>query len=590
MKKRILWTVILLLIVLISITACAEDESKTVHILYTSDTHGFFRDWYYFADENTGHSGLTRIASAVKAEREKDAGLIVLDGGDIFQDNQAQVFLPGSGYAEIHPMAKVMNAVGYDAWACGNHEFNWGMDELMQLKDQMAAPMLCANVTRNGVPIGQRFVILERNGLRIAVIGAVTPNIAYWDGDRLKDYEILDPAEEINRAITEIGDGADVFVALLHMGIENELGTSHSGCCDIAQLCPGVDVILSAHSHASFADTMLNGVLTVENRNYAQTAVLLEITVTGPEKNVNVSARVIDAADFEEDEDTLALTAHEDETAKQIAAMPVGVLMGGDLISGQTGTGICSVALEDTPWMQLIADCERYWSGADVCSVFAMETLNEVREGIVDNMAIGSMYPYNNNTLYLLSMTGAQLKTYLEWANQLYRTYQPGDLTVAYNEGIRFYNHHMLDGVNYAIDLSREPGSRIVSLSWPDGKPVREDDVFTLVVSDYSANSQLLVPGVIFGEGEELPVLLETDLHSEVGSMQQLLIEYIKSALGGVIHPSCDDNWHLTGCEWDTELHEEALLLIGEGLLQPQHSDDGRTPNIRPFTKKDLGK
>ena len=106
----------------------------------------------------------------------------------------------------------------------------------------------------------------------------------------------------------------------------------------------------------------------------------------------------------------------------------------------------------------------------------------------------------------------------------------------------------MFAGVRYEINLSHEPGGRIGKLSWPDGTPVKDDDEFELAVNNYCANSQLLVPGVIF-EADDLPTLIEMDVHGEIGGIRELIREYIASVKNGTIDAVCDENWKITGCE-----------------------------------------
>ena len=104
----------------------------------------------------------------------------------------------------------------------------------------------------------------------------------------------------------------------------------------------------------------------------------------------------------------------------------------------------------------------------------------------------------------------------------------------------------MFAGVCYEINLSHEPGDRIEHLTWPNGTPVKDDDAFDLAVNNYCANSQLLVPGVIF-EADDLPTLVEMDVHGEIGGIRELIGEYISSVKNGVIYAVCDENWRITG-------------------------------------------
>ena len=86
---------------------------------------------------------------------------------------------------------------------------------------------------RDGKPIADGYTILEQNGVRIAVIGMVTPNIARWDASNLQGCNVTDPLEETRKIIESIKGKYDVLVGVFHMGIENEYGLANSGVRDV---------------------------------------------------------------------------------------------------------------------------------------------------------------------------------------------------------------------------------------------------------------------------------------------------------------------------------------------------------------------
>ena len=96
---------------------------------------------------------------------------------------------------------------------------------------------------------GTSYTIVEKDGVKIALIGMVTPNITRWDSANLEGYKVTDPVEETKKIIEEIGDQADIIVAAEHMGESNEYEVDNSGVVDLANACPELDVILAAHEH-----------------------------------------------------------------------------------------------------------------------------------------------------------------------------------------------------------------------------------------------------------------------------------------------------------------------------------------------------
>ena len=228
-----------------------------------------------------------------------------------------------------------------------------------------------------------------------------------------------------------------------------------------------------------------------------------------------------------------------------------------------------------------------YYTGADVSAAALFNMNANLKEGEIRKCDTALVYKYAN-TLYKLEMTGAQLKKYMEWTASYYNTWKPGDLTISFNPEIRAYQYDMFAGVNYDINVANEPGSRIENLTWPDGKPVKDEDVCTIAVNNYRASSQLLSPGEVFDEGEELPKLLEIDVRGDVGGVRELIGLYINEVKGGVITPVVDNNWKIVGNDWDASKHEEAVKLLKEGKLTIPSSEDGRTPNVAAITEADL--
>ena len=173
-------------------------------------------------------------------------------------------------------------------------------------------------------------------------------------------------------------------------------------------------------------------------------------------------------------------------------------------------------------------------------------------------------------------MTGAQLRAYLEYAASLFKQWHPGDVTLAFTESAIVYNVVMLYGVSYLIDVSKEAGSRIAALSWPDGTPVSDDDTFALAIDNYRASSQLLGYGTVFAEGDELPEILEADIRGDIGGVRELIADYIENVRGGIITPDVDGSWSLTGNDWDPALHARAVELARDGAIETGASDDQR--------------
>lgn len=560
-------------------------ETMDLQILATSDLHGKFMPWDYALNEESLSGSMAQLASAVKERRDENT--ILVDAGDTIQDNSADIFLED----EIHPMVLGMNELDYDVWVTGNHEYNYGMDVLKKVMGQQEAKVLAGNVyDPDGAPLADGYTILEKNGVRVGIIGMVTPNITRWDAMNLEGWTVTDPVEETKKIISEIQDETDVLISVSHMGIKNEYGVENSGVTDLAEACPELDVIVASHEHQLIPGEEINGVLVVENKNSAATMAEIHLSLEKTEDGWNVTGKTsesVDLASYEPDPGFMELLAPYDEKAKEDANIVIGALENGNLAPENEIAEIPTAQIQDTALIDLINEVQLYYTGADVSAAALFNMNANLHEGDIRKCDTALVYKYAN-TLYKMEMNGSQLKKYMEWTAAYFNTYHPGDLTISFNEDMRAYNYDMFAGVNYEINIANEPGSRIENLTWPDGTPVKDEDVFTIAVNNYRASSQLLSPGEIFEEGEELPTLLEIDVRGEVGGVRELIGLYIAEVKGGVIEPHVDNNWKITGNDWDAAAHEKAVELLKEGTLTIPSSEDGRTPNVKSITEADI--
>ena len=260
--------------------------SMDLQILATSDTHGKFDPWDYAANKADASGSVAQQATAIKQCRTRNT--LVVDAGDTIQANSAELFLND----DLHPMIAAMNAIGYDIWTTGNHEYNYGMDVLKKVMGQQKAKVLTGNVyAPDGTPLADGYTIIKKGTVKIGVIGMVTPNIIRWDAKNLEGWKVTNPVDESRKIIDKIKDQVDVLIGVMHMDTENEYGVYGSGVTDLANACPEFDVIVGGHGHRSIPNMMINNVLVVENKNAGATLseihVYLERQLDGKWKVVN---------------------------------------------------------------------------------------------------------------------------------------------------------------------------------------------------------------------------------------------------------------------------------------------------------------
>lgn len=584
MKKLKMFLGVLSLVFFSNVSSFAKEID--IQILATSDLHGKFYPYDYAINEESKSGSLTQIATAVKKYRTDNT--IIVDVGDTIQDNYSEMFFKD----KIHPMMLAMNEIGYDIWAIGNHEFNYGVENLKNIMKQSTSKILIGNLYNpDGTSFADSYTIIEKDGIKIGVIGMCTPNITKWDSVNLKDYIVTDPVEETKKIVKDLRDKVDVLIATVHMGEENEYDVPNSGANDLANACPELDLIIAAHEHKLVEETYVNNVLIVENKSSGATMSKVNIVVEKDKtdcKIVDKKAESIKISEYESDKELSKKLAPYNERAKREANIIIGELVGGNLVPENEIAEIPQAQIEPTSLIDLINEVQMYYTDAQVSSAALFNIDANLEPGKIKKSDTSLIYKYGN-TLYKVQMTGKQLKKYMEWSANYYNTYNPKDLTISFNENVRGFNYDMFSGVDYQIDISEKPGNRIKNLKWTKtGKEVKDDEVFVIAVNNYRVNTHLLSYGEIYKEGEELPKVLEIDVNGKIGGVRELIGDYIKNVKGGKITPNNPKNWEIIGNNWDEEKHKKAVQMIREGKIKIPSSQDGRTPNVKSITEDDL--
>ena len=584
MKKLKMFLGVLSLVFFSNVSSFAKEID--IQILATSDLHGKFYPYDYAINEESKSGSLTQIATAVKKYRTDNT--IIVDVGDTIQDNYSEMFFKD----KIHPMMLAMNEIGYDIWAIGNHEFNYGVESLKNIMKQSTSKVLIGNLYNpDGTSFADSYIVIEKDGVKIGVIGMCTPNITKWDSVNLKDYIVTDPVEETKKIVKDLRDKVDVLIATVHMGEENEYDVPNSGANDLANACPELDLIIAAHEHKLVEETYVNNVLIVENKSSGATMSKVNIVVEKDKfgcKIVDRKAESIKISEYESDKELSKKLAPYNERAKKEANIIIGELIGGNLVPENEIAEIPQAQIEPTSLIDLINEVQMYYTDAQVSSAALFNIDANLEPGKIKKSDTSLIYKYGN-TLYKVQMTGKQLKKYIEWSANYYNTYNPKDLTISFNENVRGFNYDMFSGVDYQIDISEKPGNRIKNLKWTKtGKEVKDDEVFVIAVNNYCVNTHLLSYGEIYEEGEELPKVLEIDVNGKIGGVRELIGDYIKNVKGGKITPNNPKNWEIIGNNWDEEKHKKAVQMIREGKIKIPSSQDGRTPNVKSITEDDL--
>jgi 2',3'-cyclic-nucleotide 2'-phosphodiesterase (5'-nucleotidase family) len=442
--------------------------------------------------------------------------VILLDAGDLLQGNSLTYVAARIAPAGApHPVMAAMNAMKYDAATIGNHEFNYGVPFLDSTLRQATFPFLAANAVHpDGTHAYPSWTMVVRGPVHVGIVGATTPGSVVWDHDNLKDRLVItDIIPALRTAVADAhAAGADVIVVALHSGLDGAASydtvttkmPSENVGARVAREVPGIDMILLGHSHQEVADTLINGVLLVQPRNWATSVGVAHLTLAQQNGHWTVAAkdaRLIQAARHSEDPLVLAAT----DSAHRATISWVTAPLGRTPVAWRAD----SSRVADTPLIDFILETERRAAGSDLASTAAFSLDASLDSGAITAARLQALYPYDN-TLRSIRITGKQLRDYLEQSARYYRTSNDGSVHV--DPTIPGFNFDIVAGADYTLDVSRPIGQRVTRLE-VKGRPVQPTDSFTMALNNYRQTggggyAMLVGAPVVYDKQQEIRQLL----------------------------------------------------------------------------------
>lgn len=545
-------------------SAFAAEGEKHITILGTSDMHGNIWGYSYEDMKESAADGMARVSTYVNEVRKENPNTILVDAGDTIQGTILTDDLYNKS-ADPHPVVAAMNYMKYDAWTLGNHEFNWGVDNLKVVMGQSNAPVLAANIKNadGSLFTGSAYTIVERDGVKVAIIGVNTPNVPRWDGTKngIADLTFESMADAVAAAIKEIGDKADVIMVSAHAGYEAEYSTDGADAAKvILEKNPEVDVLQMGHTHSTYINN--DGPVPIgEARSNAAEVVRWDLTLDAENNITSAKAETVSMKGVEPDQglrDVAAIKAAQEKTVSYISDNVLGHASA-DFQPVNEIRGIPAGRIQDTAVIDLIGAVQLEYSGADVTAVALFKDSSDLKKGDLNYGNIFDIYKYPN-VLYTVKVTGAEMKAYMEWAAECYNQWVPGDVTISFNPGKAGYLHDHFIGLNYEINLSKSAGERIENVTFK-GAPLTDDMELTLCVNDYRF-SGLKTAGIISGEKDwESPQ-----------SVRDMIVEYLSKH--DPLDPVVDNNWSITGVDLQLENPARAAYIakVNAGELATPYS------------------
>ncbi|WPP29276.1 5'-nucleotidase C-terminal domain-containing protein [Streptomyces sp. CL7] len=546
-------------------------------VMGTTDLHGHVFNWDYYKDaeyqDPAGNAqGLARVSTLVNRIRQERGreNTLLLDAGDTIQGTPLTYYyakvdpITAEG-GPVHPMAQAMNAIGYDAVALGNHEFNYGIETLRKFEEQCDFPLLGANALdaktlKPAFPpyFIKTFRVKGAPPVKVAVLGLTNPGIAIWDKAYVQGKLTFPGLEEQAAAwVPKLRSmGADVVVVSAHSGTSgtssygDQLPHVENAAANVARQVPGIDAILVGHAHAEIAEVRVTNektgreVVLSEPLCYAERLTLFDVELTferGRWRVESVRASLRDAATVEDDPRITRLLG--DEHAQVVAY--VNQVVG---TATETLTTV-EARYKDAPIIDLISKVQEdvvrealagteYASLPVLSQASPFSRTSEIPAGEVTVRDLSSLYVYDN-TLVAKVLTGAQVRAYLEYSAAYFvqtAAGAPVDVDRLTNaNGRPDYNYDYVSGVRYDIDIAQPAGSRIRNLTF-DGAPVDDAQRFVFAVNNYRAN----------GGGAFPHVASAPELWAESTEIRTRIAEWATAK--GVLDPKdfASEDWRLT--------------------------------------------
>lgn len=484
------------LLLVFTVSSSGSSERVQITVLGTTDLHGniYPLDYYTDAPDNRG---LAKIATLIKRARKENPNSILIDSGDTTQGTPLEYYHNKKNNQPPDPMMLVMNSLGYDAMAIGNHDYNFGLTVQGKARSEAKFPWLSANTYSTGSqqPHFQPYIIKELGGVRVGVLGLTTAGIPNWEN--VKNYaglEFREPLAEARKWVPIMRDKerADLVVIAMHMGIEEDLRTGEvnpgqvpfeNQAVAIAKAVPGVDAIFMGHTHRDIPAVMINGVLLTQANHWGRHLARADFYLQkdgGKWRVYAKAARTIPVDDkVEADPDALKLAEPYDRETQAWLSRPIG--------ESALDLSASEARFRDSAILDLIHRVQLDVGQADISMAAVFNPNAKIARGPVTVRDIAGLYVYEN-TLVVVEVTGQQLKDALEHSAKYFKAYEAGKRPAELvDEKIPAYNFDIAEGVTYDLDLRRPRGERIQNLRFK-GNPVTPGQKFKLATNNYRVN------------------------------------------------------------------------------------------------------
>ena len=572
--KRLLTLCILAQLIFIPVMA---KKTVSLRIIETSDVHGVFFP-YDFINRKPKVGSLARVSSYVNKLRQTyGENLILLDNGDILQGQPLCYFYNFINTSDTNIAAEVVNYMKYDAQVFGNHDVETGHDVYDKWIKELNCPTLGANVinTETGKPYVTPYIILHRQGVKIAILGMLTPAIPNWlTEDLWKGMRFDDMVKSAKYWMEHLQkvEKPDIIIGLFHSGKEGGITTDEyeeDASIRVAKEVPGFDLIFYGHDHTRNNDIVTNSIgkdvvcLDPSNNAVFVSDASIELTLKGKKVvDKHITGNLVNVIDEPIDEDYMSHFQPHIDKINGFVNKKIG--------EAKQSSSSRDAFFGSSAFSDLILNLQLEITGADIAFNAPLSLNAVIQKGDILMSDMFNLYRYENQ-LYVMRLTGEEIRKHLEmsydlWVNTMK---SPEDHLLLLTERTRddqqrlgfknfLFNFDSAAGIDYEVDVTKPDGEKVHILQMTNGEPFDESKWYKVAINSYRANGG----GELLTLGAGIP---QDQLKSRVIWMSEkdqryYLMKEIEKA--GVIDPQPNNNWKFVPEEWVKQAAERDRALL----------------------------
>ncbi len=544
----------------------AQEREVKLKLIETSDLHGNYYPFNFITQAEWGGS-MARVSAYVRQQREVYGdNLILLDNGDILQGQPSVYYYNYIDTVSPHLCAEMMNYMKYDVGNMGNHDVETGHPVFDRWISECQFPILGANVihTATEKPYLKPYLVLYRDGVKIVILGMITPAIPMWlsenlwHGLRFEDME--ETAKKWMKIIRE-QEKPDVVIGLFHSGKEPVLMANkyrENASVTVARNVPGFDVVMMGHDHYRECSKIVNAagdsVLVINPANNGRLVADIEVTLQmmdGQIRSKQINGRLADTDKTAVDEAFMEFFSPQYETVQRFVTKKIGTFTE-ELVTRPAYFG-------PSAFIDFIHSLQLDISGADISFTAPLSFDAVIRKGDVTVGDMFTLYQYEN-MLYVMTLTGKEVKGALEesyymWTNQmksakdhllwLKKTKQNGATERMKFENFSF-NFDSASGIIYTVDVTKPKGHKVNIICLSNGKPFDLNQTYKVALNSYRGNGG----GELLTNGAGIPQnkLKDRIIYSSDKDLRYYLMDYIQKK--EKLSPRALDQWSFIPEEW----------------------------------------